>query len=642
MFWSETLLARNGPLARVWLASNLEKKLSKQNILTEKIDIKVRDIINSQDAPKSLRLSAQLLLGVARIYSRKAKYLMDDCAEALLKIKMAFRPGNVDLPSNESHKANAAALILPDTITDLDLFAPLPDPDELLREPESRGPGRDPTLLDFGASQLLPDSQTPTRRKEKSMLLDDDDLGLDLGLEPGEELVRSTPAETERSIEIGRRAATPRRDDPSMLMDDDDLGLDLGLDIGDSTLHAPPLDLDDDVPMLGMDDDNRPSNDADIAAANAAALARVDAATDRRQRDSASPLSTIASDVERDLEKTFQLDRSLAAEQEEEPEEEMVRAAHRVKRRRIIPADAETELHNSQIKRQQEDRSAITRPPSFLPRDPLLLQLMEMQRNGEFVSHIMGDGRMRGWAPELRGILSIEVIRKSGERKRKRDSGVADVDVEVETGSEGQATPRLELPQQEEDEGFHAMDGGTGDYGGVDTTLLHSDGAAPPQLMSDGLQPAPSDADAAAPAATDDDATNAPAFETTEAPLLHPSHSGPISLATKSAVSLLRSHLAPDHPPDAGVPPTPSKRVKAEALFTDLCPVATTRKDDATKLFFELLVLGTRDAVKVEQEVGGGIGMPIRVRGKRGLWEGNWAAAEREGVQVEGEGVEAA
>jgi cohesin complex subunit SCC1 len=36
----------------------------------------------------ALRLSGQLLLGVVRIYGRKAKYLLDDCNEALLKIKM--------------------------------------------------------------------------------------------------------------------------------------------------------------------------------------------------------------------------------------------------------------------------------------------------------------------------------------------------------------------------------------------------------------------------------------------------------------------------------------------------------------------------------------------------------------------------
>jgi len=36
----------------------------------------------------ALRLSGQLLLGVVRIYSRKAKYLLDDCNDALLRIKM--------------------------------------------------------------------------------------------------------------------------------------------------------------------------------------------------------------------------------------------------------------------------------------------------------------------------------------------------------------------------------------------------------------------------------------------------------------------------------------------------------------------------------------------------------------------------
>ena len=40
----------------------------------------------------ALRLSGQLLLGVVRIYSRKAKYLLDDCNEALLRIKMVCFP----------------------------------------------------------------------------------------------------------------------------------------------------------------------------------------------------------------------------------------------------------------------------------------------------------------------------------------------------------------------------------------------------------------------------------------------------------------------------------------------------------------------------------------------------------------------
>lgn len=40
-----------------------------------------------------LRTSGHLLVGVVRIYSRKTKYLLADCSEALIKVKNAFRPG---------------------------------------------------------------------------------------------------------------------------------------------------------------------------------------------------------------------------------------------------------------------------------------------------------------------------------------------------------------------------------------------------------------------------------------------------------------------------------------------------------------------------------------------------------------------
>lgn len=88
MFYSETLLLKTGPLARVWLASNLDRKLSKSNILQTKVEDNVKSIIGENTAPIALRLTGQLLLGVVKIYNRKAKYLMDDCSEALLKIKM--------------------------------------------------------------------------------------------------------------------------------------------------------------------------------------------------------------------------------------------------------------------------------------------------------------------------------------------------------------------------------------------------------------------------------------------------------------------------------------------------------------------------------------------------------------------------
>jgi cohesin complex subunit SCC1 len=87
MFYSERLLKTTGPLARVWLSANMERKLSKTHILQSNLSDSIEAIIDPE-APMALRLTGQLLLGVVRIYSRKARYLLDDCNEALLKIKM--------------------------------------------------------------------------------------------------------------------------------------------------------------------------------------------------------------------------------------------------------------------------------------------------------------------------------------------------------------------------------------------------------------------------------------------------------------------------------------------------------------------------------------------------------------------------
>jgi cohesin complex subunit SCC1 len=96
----------------------------------------------------ALRMSGHLLLGVVRIYSRKVKYLMSDCSDALVKIKMvrappplpqpfpplpsssppsfivqAFRPGAVDLPT-ESAVAALATITLPETFGEYDITMP--------------------------------------------------------------------------------------------------------------------------------------------------------------------------------------------------------------------------------------------------------------------------------------------------------------------------------------------------------------------------------------------------------------------------------------------------------------------------------------------------------------------------------------
>ncbi|KAG7380074.1 Double-strand-break repair protein rad21 [Phytophthora boehmeriae] len=104
MFYSQIILAKKGPLGKIWLAAHWDKKLNKQQIYTADIHSSVQNIVHPQ-VPLALRVSGHLLLGVVRIYSRKVKYLYSDCSEALVKIKLAFRPGVVDLPATNQQAA---------------------------------------------------------------------------------------------------------------------------------------------------------------------------------------------------------------------------------------------------------------------------------------------------------------------------------------------------------------------------------------------------------------------------------------------------------------------------------------------------------------------------------------------------------
>ena len=442
--------------------------------------------------------------------------------------------------------------------------------------------------------------------------------------------------DTSISIEAGRNAPPPRTagedlfSEDNKILENDDLGLDFGNDdlpMNDEPTLEPAagealdraLAAEDDIGIIGVDDSALPTD---------------------RPRDSQSPLSEVPADTGKDLDRTFN-------EPEEEQEEEEAAAAarqpHRSRKRKLLVPDTETVLHVSQIKEQQNDRSKILKPLSFLPRDPLLLTLMNMQKNGDFVSNIMGDGRSRGWAPELRGILSIDVVRKSSELKRKRDSGIADMDLEDPV----QKSPRLEL---DEDEDVEALDEGIG-MGG-DSSLMNNQtqielaDAGPAGIMSDGIIPPPQD----------EEGIGYDAFEDTTAPLIHPADSGPISLGTKHAVHLLRDRFsALGVTESSSQQNSPSSSHKnASVLFQDLLPERTTSKEDATKMFFEVLVLATKDAIKVEQggEKTAVIGGPLRIRGKRGLW-GSWAETgaggeieeeeeeEEEGVERQGNEVTA-
>jgi cohesin complex subunit SCC1 len=114
MFYSHDILARKGPLGTIWIAAHLDRKLRKNQVLDTDIGISVEAIL-SADLQKvlALRLSGHLLLGITRIFNRKVTYLYGDCENALLKLKQAYKPGNVDLPKDEA-MAPYNAITLPD------------------------------------------------------------------------------------------------------------------------------------------------------------------------------------------------------------------------------------------------------------------------------------------------------------------------------------------------------------------------------------------------------------------------------------------------------------------------------------------------------------------------------------------------
>ena len=410
-------------------------------------------------------------------------------------------------------------------------------------------------------------------RREEQSILYDNDLELDLDIETGRDAGPSRPVEDDR-IEK----------EPVLWDDDLDLGLDdeptevqAHADIGDVALPddnaAMDLDLDQTEPALNTHQPDKNTVTGDDP---------------RLEHISQSPLSSVRSSVVRDFDETAITEEPVVARQPP------------VKKRKVLPTDTETTLSAATIKQQQNDRSAILKPLNLLPKDPLLLALMTMQQNGGFVSSIMGDGRAKGMAPQLRGLLSIEAIRKAGSLKRKRDSGVADLD---QDGDQNADIPRLEIPEDDE---IPIQDEAVADLSKDDPTMIHIPAA-------DEDAPLPDQEDEAISPIRDN-------FDETTAPLLYPEEQGPISVGTQHAVHVLRDYFGGS---------AEAASTKKGALFQDLYPERRTTKAEATKMFFETLVLATKDAIKVEQSPND-LGAPIRIRPKRNLW-GEWAEREAGG-----------
>jgi cohesin complex subunit SCC1 len=206
MFFADVVLHRRGPLAKVWLAAHYDKKLSKKEIVQASIRRSVDAIVNGENAPV-LRVTGQLLVGVVRIYSRKAKYLLDECHEAKVAIQIAFRAGstNVDLvfPSgslNQQLSFARASTTLPDSFTEHDLLL-----------------FQTPVVLGLGQSKEAPHTPVVSMARRA-------DITLDEGL-----MFSGTPHKHSRRSLLNEKASQePTEDDK---LDNAPLfDLDLGLD----------------------------------------------------------------------------------------------------------------------------------------------------------------------------------------------------------------------------------------------------------------------------------------------------------------------------------------------------------------------------------------------------------------------------
>lgn len=113
MFYSYSILAKKGPLAKIWQAAHWSKRVTKAQVfgvdieqgcgthcapqrpllflctslLTHTNSPPLTADIQNPTVPLALRVSGHLLLGVVNVYSLKVNYLYSDCQDAIGKLK---------------------------------------------------------------------------------------------------------------------------------------------------------------------------------------------------------------------------------------------------------------------------------------------------------------------------------------------------------------------------------------------------------------------------------------------------------------------------------------------------------------------------------------------------------------------------
>ena len=212
MFQSEAIFVKNGPLAKIWLACHWERKLSKLQYINTNIPTSIDCIKNEMQ----IRIQSQLLLGIVKIYSKKTKYLLEDCNDALVKLKMNLKPGLVNLRLEQTTATNTAITLNMNEILNtepiLDLNALFGSQESKRRDTTSFSLDSTLSEMEVGRDALQSRLYSPAPSREGDGILEDilgDKGALDFGFDDNGDLGFGADLdivpETEHGLNLSRK-----------------------------------------------------------------------------------------------------------------------------------------------------------------------------------------------------------------------------------------------------------------------------------------------------------------------------------------------------------------------------------------------------------------------------------------------------
>ncbi|KAH8556853.1 Rec8 like protein-domain-containing protein [Umbelopsis sp. PMI_123] len=539
MLYSEAIISRKGPLARVWLAAHWERKISKNQFLQTNIEKTVDAITAEEQELLTLRLSGQLLLGIVRIYSRKTRYLLEDCNDALVKIKTAFKKGDVDMPDTHRHIANINAITLSDDLTEFDILLP-EAPLHLNRDPNEPIMDLSLSMSNISRRQDITISQSGNDAQLLSLGFNDNILD---GIESGRDLFQHG-AESDlqladlglndmNEIEMGRDAALER----SLTMDDIGAPLER-MNIKDTNNEEFDFDLGPEPDFLPepMPDERQPDSSFDLPDAS-------------MTTESNSALIPDTQAIGDDL----LFDVGTPSAQANTPQ---------IHRRRLI-IDKVTELPHNKIRDQINDTSDIVTEATFLPTSSEMLRFKSIEKQG--IKFFINLNAPLNLAPELQTLFT---------RGRKRSPSITSIDDEDDEEHQRKQPKLITGPatgtraNADEDEYDIALGAGEEATTAAAKTTVAKD---VPETQA-GIMP----------------------YEANVSPVTSSSSQllSPLGISKQTTDTMERLQATFDQKKQTAEEP---KITYQQMAGQDI------KRADAVKLFFDVLVLSTKDMVKVKQ-----------------------------------------